>query len=221
MSIRTRSTPDMISLMTFWRGVELGWSSQALQVGQQLAVDELQHLALGEHFFPALAVRRGPVLPAVGLLERRRKVGPDRFGVLGFVRFAFVQNAQEQNPGQFGNVLHRPRAVRAAHDVADRLHGPVDRLLRVQPLAVAVSVGRSVLLCCFLLRHWVIRSKSSLECCSQHCRRHSARSSDKLLLKCSPYRFRRCQLPCHLCQQSVVVLRSADGKSACREIVSA
>ena len=44
----------------------VGPIAEALEVRDQLAVDELQHLALGQHLLAALAIRRGPVAPAVG-----------------------------------------------------------------------------------------------------------------------------------------------------------
>src|SRR5665811_2434514 len=45
---------------------------------------------------------------------------------------------REEDPGEPGHVLQRPRAVGAPHDVADRLDGLVDRLLRGELLGVAV-----------------------------------------------------------------------------------
>ena len=77
VSIRTRSTPDMISLMTFWRGVALGRSLQALQVGKQFAVDEAEErrpaCRPGSSLRFWLPSGRGPILPAVRRFERRRE----------------------------------------------------------------------------------------------------------------------------------------------------
>ena len=49
-----------------------------------------------------------------------------------------VQDAQKENPGQFGDVLQGPGAIRPAHDVADAFDCAVDGLLRGKALSVAV-----------------------------------------------------------------------------------
>ena len=148
----------------FLPGRRVGPVAQALQVGQQLAVDELQHLALGEHFFPALAVGRSPVLPAVGRFDRRREVGPDRFGILGFVGFAFVQNPQEQNPGQFRDVLHRPSEFERRMMSQIDLTAPLTDCCEFSRLPLPLADPFFFAAFFFAI---VIRSKSSLECCAK------------------------------------------------------
>lgn len=73
-------------------------------------------------------VRRGPVAPAVGFIERGREVTADDLGIFGFVLFLFVEDAQEQEPGEFRDVLQGAGAVGATQDVADRPDGGVDGL---------------------------------------------------------------------------------------------
>src|SRR5205823_12546292 len=87
----------------------------------------------------------GPVLPAVRGGERGREVRADRLGFLGLTLLALVEDAEEEDPGQLRDVLHRPGAVGAAQDVADGPDGRVDRLLTPHPLAVfAVLLGHVV-----------------------------------------------------------------------------
>jgi len=63
--------------------------------------------------------------------------------------FLLVEDAQKENPGQFRNILHRPGAVAAPHDIADALDRLIHRLLRDQPFAVSIAVA--VLSLCHLL----------------------------------------------------------------------
>jgi hypothetical protein len=63
---------------------------------------------------------------------------PDGLGALGILGFLLVQDAQEENPSEFGNVLQRPGTIRAPHDVADLLDGRVEPLLTVEFLAVDI-----------------------------------------------------------------------------------
>jgi hypothetical protein len=41
--------------------------------------------------------------------------------LLGFLPLAIIENAQEENPGEFGDILQRARAVGTAQDVANTL----------------------------------------------------------------------------------------------------
>ena len=77
--------------------------------------------------------------------------------------FLLVENAEKENPGEFGHILQRPGAVAAPHYIADRFHGGIDRLLGVQPAAVAVG---SVSSSSHVLPH-------SVENRSHQCRWHS------------------------------------------------
>jgi len=112
--------------------------AQAPQVRQQLLVEEVEEGAQRARLqFRALgAVRRRPVAPAIRRPQRRPVLGPDRSRFVGLDLFALVEDAQEEDPGELGHVLQRPGAVGAPHDVADRLDGLVDRLLRGELLAV-------------------------------------------------------------------------------------
>lgn len=55
-----------------------------------------------------------------------------------FLLFAFVEDAQEKHPRQFGDVLQRARAIAAAHDVADSFDIGVERLWRAERDAAMV-----------------------------------------------------------------------------------
>jgi hypothetical protein len=116
--------------------------AQALQVRQQILVDEPEDRAhrLELQRQPLRALGRGPVAPPVRLLQQRDVVNPDGLGLLGLLLLALVQDPQEQDPGQLGDVLQRPGTVRPAHDVADRLDRAVDRLRRREAFARADRV---------------------------------------------------------------------------------
>ncbi len=137
---------------------------ERLQVRQQVGVGEveerpgrgvLQFTALPADVFVrvvrivrgCLFRRRAPIAPAVGRLQRRSEWNAQRVRFLFFAVFLLVEDAQEENPGQLGHILHRPGAVAPAHDVADALDGLIDRLLGGQAFAVVVR------LILFLSRH--------------------------------------------------------------------
>src|SRR5207253_1278339 len=110
---------------------------------QQFGVDEAQHGAK-RAVLQLLALRpvwRCPVSPAERRLERWCDLGANGSGALFLVGLALVEDAKEQDPGELGHVLEGTRAVRAPHDVADRLDGGVDRLRRRQALAVTLGVS--------------------------------------------------------------------------------
>ena len=87
-----------------------GLAFRPLEVGQQFLVDELPDARLPVSWRRA-RIRRGPVAPAVGLFERRREGQAQGLGFLGLVGFALVEDAEEQNPGEFRDVLHGAGAV--------------------------------------------------------------------------------------------------------------
>ena len=62
MSMRGFSTPDMISAITFCRGVALGLSLELLEVGDQLAVHEFEtaFLPVPRQFFALVRLRLLP-----------------------------------------------------------------------------------------------------------------------------------------------------------------
>ena len=120
---------------------------QGAQMGQQGLVDEDEQssIAGGEEFtaFPAAglafgcarmveAIRpgRGPVLPAVGRAQGGGEVGAECVGLFLVTALLGVEDAQKEDPGQFGDVLQGARAVGAAHDVADRFDEGRERLGR-------------------------------------------------------------------------------------------
>ena len=74
--------------------------------------------------------RRCPIVPAVGLNYGEYKLFAEHLRFLGFALLAFVEDAQEENPGEFGDVLHCAVAVGAAHDVADAFDRLINGLLR-------------------------------------------------------------------------------------------
>ena len=61
-------------------------------------------------------------------------------GFFGLVGFALVENTQEENPCDFGDVLHRAGNVGTAHDVADGSDGVVDCLRGSELLSVVDHV---------------------------------------------------------------------------------
>lgn len=61
------------------------------------------------------------------------------FDLLRLPGFLLIEDAEKPDPGQLGHVLGRAGAVAPPHDVADALHGGVDRLLRGQPAVVPVT----------------------------------------------------------------------------------
>ena len=113
---------------------------ETLQIRQKVGVHEPKERTQGTilkfiAFWPA---RRGPILPAIGMLQRGLERDAQRFGFTLFAFLALIENAQKQNPGQFGHILQSPGTVPPPHDVANGLDRLVHRLLRGQFLAVAV-----------------------------------------------------------------------------------
>ena len=102
-------------------------------------MDELPDAGLG--VLAKSASGGGPIAPTVGLLDGWGEGDAQRFRFVGLVSFAFVQNAEEENPGEFGDVFHGAGAIRAAHDVANGLDGGVERLLG----GVALAGGNGLL----------------------------------------------------------------------------
>lgn len=111
---------------------------ERLEMRDEVAIDERKesaHRAL--HKFLALRrVGRGPILPAVRRGERRAEVRAHGGGALRFVHLAFVEDAEEKNPRQLGDILHRARAITPPHDVADAPDGSVDGALIGKRFAV-------------------------------------------------------------------------------------
>ena len=130
----------MISLITFWRGVAPGWFFSPFRCGSNSPWTNSQTLA-----FCVLAQSRdsgaAQSRQRYGASSGRRETHAQRLGFLGLVRLPLVEDAQEQNPSQFRDVLQRPGAIGAAHDVADGFHRGVQRLLRAVALAVGVRSG--------------------------------------------------------------------------------
>ena len=129
---------DLADHLLPWRRPRL--VLEPLEIGQQLLVDEREHRPEcgGAKVTPLRPVGVGPIPPAVRRLQRGREVGPDRLSLLGLALLALIEDSEEEDPRQLGDVLQRPRAVRAPHDVADRLHRGVHRLLGGKEAAVAV-----------------------------------------------------------------------------------
>ena len=103
---------------------------QVAQMGQQQFIDEGKQRALARlvQLLALGAMRRRPVLPAEGALQRGRKIGAQRLRLHLLARLLRVKQAQEQNPGQFWHILQRAGAVGAAHDVAHALDEGRERL---------------------------------------------------------------------------------------------
>ena len=118
----------------FLPGGSTGKVFESFEVGNQVGMEELKELALGSvgEFlaFPALGeaidvlervgvVGGGPFAPAVGKAQGGGKGLPHGFEFVLFAGFEFVENAEEQDPGEFGDVLKGTGTVGATHDVAD------------------------------------------------------------------------------------------------------
>jgi hypothetical protein len=71
-------------------------------------------------------------MPTVGCLKGIGEFGSYGFGLFGCLLFLFVEDAEEENPGDFGDVLQCSGAVGAAHDVADGFDVAVEGLLGVE-----------------------------------------------------------------------------------------
>ena len=131
------------------RGVRL--VAQLLEVRDQLGVDEAQErlaarlvelaALVGPGLGGVLRGGRGPVVPAVGLPERGAVAGAEGLGFQCLAVLGLVEDAEEENPRQFGDVLQRAGDVAAAHDVADRPDGGIHGLLRAMLLAVRRARG--------------------------------------------------------------------------------
>jgi len=88
----------------------LGLVFQALEVGDQLLVDEGEEVAQFAAFqlLALCACRIGPVLPAIGRGEGRHEGQTQRFRFLLFLGFPFVEDAQEQNPAVVSLIFLQP-----------------------------------------------------------------------------------------------------------------
>ena len=92
--------------------------------GKQVVVDEGESAAQGAVLeLLALGPCGGsPVLPAVGRIQRGPEGLPDGCALLGFHLLALIDEPEEEEPGEFGDVLQGGGAVGAAHDVADSVY---------------------------------------------------------------------------------------------------
>jgi hypothetical protein len=52
-----------------------------------------------------VGIRRGPLLPAIGTAHGRREADAHYIGLFLVARLLRVENAREQNPGQFRHIL--------------------------------------------------------------------------------------------------------------------
>jgi hypothetical protein len=64
-----------------------------------------------------------PIFPPIGRGEGVGNILPDCFSLFSFEVFPFVENPQEEDPCQFGDVLEGTCAVGAAQDVANGPYG--------------------------------------------------------------------------------------------------
>lgn len=93
---------------------------QVLKVGDEPFVHEIVE-GVRRRFGEPLALRGRwcrPVPPAEGLGQRRPEIRPHGPAFLGLDLLSLVEDAQEEDPGQLGHILHGPGAVRATHHIA-------------------------------------------------------------------------------------------------------
>src|SRR5271166_5626712 len=127
VSTRVFSTPDSASPMIFWRAVAFGFCTSDLRCGIKS---------------PLTKPKKSPSLPASSALRlapfgaaqsRQRawregvKAAPTASAFVLARLLLVVEDAQEQDPGQFRHILHRAGAFRAAEHVANRPDGRVRR----------------------------------------------------------------------------------------------
>jgi hypothetical protein len=62
------------------------------------------------------------------------------FGFLLLALFLLIEDAQKENPGQLGHILHRAGTVPTPHNVADALDCLIYRLLSDKSPAISISV---------------------------------------------------------------------------------
>ena len=80
-------------------------------------------------FYALRAVGGGPVAPAVGRLEGGGEGDAQRFVLRRLQFLALVEDAEEEHPREFGDVLEGGGAVGAPQNVADALDARVHRRL--------------------------------------------------------------------------------------------
>ena len=101
---------------------------EAVQVGKELAVDEVAQVVAGHGLvvvdLAVLALGRGPVLPAVGLVEDEGVLLALQRGLIGLVLLQPVEVLEEQEPGGLLGVIQLGGAARLfPEDVVDVLEG--------------------------------------------------------------------------------------------------
>ena len=88
---------------------------EAVQVGEELLVDEVAEVVAGQGLvvvdLAVLALRRGPAFPAVGLVEDVGVFLPVQRGFVGPVLLQPVEVFQEQQPGGLLGVVEFGRAA--------------------------------------------------------------------------------------------------------------
>lgn len=96
-----------------------------------------QIIHLFDHIF---VVGGGPFSPAVGSPKGGGEILPYCFEFVLFVGFEFVEDAEKENPGEFGDVLQGTGTVRAAHNVTDGFDVAIEALLGREQTPVTVAV---------------------------------------------------------------------------------
>jgi len=138
----------------FLPGRGVGPITQPLEIGQQLAVDETEEgsrrAVLQLAALPAdgaglsrfgLIRRRCPIVPAIRGFQRGNEFRSYSRSLFGFLDLSLIEDAQEEDPCQFGDVLQSAGAIGAPQNVADRPDSRIDRLLRGQFFTVSVVFG--------------------------------------------------------------------------------
>ena len=69
-----------------------------------------------------------PILPPIRRPQRSLKARPNGVGLFIVADLLRIQDAQEEDPRQLGDVLQGARTVGTPHDVADPLHERRQRL---------------------------------------------------------------------------------------------
>ena len=122
--ISPKISPILYSMVFGPRGLLL----EAVQVGEELLVDEVAQVVAGHGLvvveLAVLALRRGPRLPAVGLVEDEGVLLALQRGFVGLVLLQAVEVFQEQEPGGLLGVVELGGAAGLfPEDVVDVLEG--------------------------------------------------------------------------------------------------
>ena len=114
--------------LVFDRVGAAGLLGEAMQIREELEVDEIAQVVAGQGpvviELAVLALRRRPVLPAVGFVEDEGVFPAGQGGLIGQVLLEAVEVFEEEQPGRLLGVVELGRAARLfPEDVVDVFEG--------------------------------------------------------------------------------------------------